>query len=299
MSVPIDSPPREDVFRAAVIEFREATEVAPGADDTSEKGRTLSGHFAVFNTPTEIHSHWEGDFIERIAPGAFSKTFRESRDQIRVLLQHGYDPQVGDKPIATITDLREDETGAYYEAELLDGVPDLVIAGLRAGQYGASFRFKVMREEKVDDPGVSEDNPQGLPERLIKEVQVREFGPVTWGQYPEATSEMAAARDSMRSLTDEWVIERLTRDPDRLRVMVEQRTKRMAAEARAMTELQAALDAAAPSAPVDTEGTEPDADTRRDEEQEPDAPVEGDDTPDATRKVKDYLASDPPAWFIP
>jgi hypothetical protein len=35
-----------------------------------------------------------------------------------------------------------------------------------------------MREEIVeDDPGASAYNPNGLPERTIKEAQVMEFGP--------------------------------------------------------------------------------------------------------------------------
>ena len=301
MTVIAERPPKDDIFRALPMEFRDAAdaeEIAPGGD-TTDRGNVLSGHFAVFNTWTEIHSYWEGDFLERIAPGAFTKTFRESRDQMRVLLEHGYDPQLGDKPIATISDLREDATGAYYEAELLAGVPDLVIAGLRAGQYGASFRFRVMREEFVKNPEPSDYNPQGLPERTIKEVQVREFGPCTWGAYPDATAEMEAANDAMRSVTDEWILERLTSDPERLTAIVEARTARMAAEAEAFTNLRAAT-AAITSAPADAEGMEPEDDARREEEtQEPDAPAKGDDTPDATRKVKDYLASDPPAWFIP
>jgi hypothetical protein len=51
---------------------------------------TLFGHFAVFNEWTEIDSMFEGHFLERIAPGAFKKTFREQ--QQKVLFQHGQDP---------------------------------------------------------------------------------------------------------------------------------------------------------------------------------------------------------------
>jgi HK97 family phage prohead protease len=82
--------------------------------------------------------------MERIAPGAFKKTFREQPRPMRVLFQHGMDPQVGDKPLGPIRDLREDETGAYYEVPLLDAsyVRDQVLPGLRAGLYGASFRFR-------------------------------------------------------------------------------------------------------------------------------------------------------------
>ena len=37
---------------------------------------TLHGHFAVFNEWTEINSLMEGNFLERIAPGAFKKTMQ-------------------------------------------------------------------------------------------------------------------------------------------------------------------------------------------------------------------------------
>lgn len=180
--------PRENLYRASY----------PGCElrDSGDNPPTLVGHFAVFDQWTEINSAWEGSFLERIAPGAFAKSMRpEWRDKLRVLFQHGKDPQIGDKPIAGITELREDKTGAYYEAELFDGLDPLLMAGLRAGGYGASFRFKVMREDVDDDPGASTFNERGLPERTIKEAQVMEFGPVTFPAYSGATA-------GVRSLTD-------------------------------------------------------------------------------------------------
>jgi len=167
-------------------------ELAPSRQQLREgdsgDGKTLFGHFSVFDRWTEIDSIFEGRFMERVAPGAFKKTFREARAQMRVLLNHGHDPELGDRPIAAIRDLGEDEDGAFYEAELLDGVPDLVVAGLRAGQYGASFRFTVTKEKWNDSPEPSDYNPDGIPERTLQELRVMEFGPVTWGAYPEATA---------------------------------------------------------------------------------------------------------------
>jgi HK97 family phage prohead protease len=160
----------------------------------------------VFNRFTEIDSWFEGNFLERISPGAFKKTFKEQRNSMRVLLQHGRDPEIGDKPIAAINVLREDSEGAYYEAELFDGLPQLVMDGLRADQYGASFRFRVVREEYSEDPGTSADNPKGIPERTIKEMQVFEFGPVTFPAYSEASA-------GVRSLTDAYFFGRLASTP--------------------------------------------------------------------------------------
>src|SRR5205809_44687 len=132
---------------------------------------TLFGHFALFNLWTEINSIVEGNFMERVAPGAFRKTFAEGRDRMKVLSQHGHDGQIGDKPLGQITDLREDNHGAYYEVALLDTdyVREL-LPGLQAGLYGASFKFRPLREELIARPRQSFDNPKGLPETTLTEL---------------------------------------------------------------------------------------------------------------------------------
>src|SRR4029077_10635377 len=143
---------------------------------TSPDGKmpTLHGHFAVFGRWAEIDSWTEGHFLERIAPGAFRKTFAERIP--KVLFQHGGDPQVGDQPLGPVTSLKEDRIGAAYEVPLLDTAYNReLLPGLEAGLYGASFRFKVTREETVDEPSASDDNPRALPERTIREAQVLEF----------------------------------------------------------------------------------------------------------------------------
>jgi HK97 family phage prohead protease len=200
---------RDGLIRAALpgVELR-------SDGDGEDTGPVMAGHFAVFNQWTEINSFWEGNFMERFAPGAFKKTIREQRDRMRVLFQHGMDPQVGDKPLGPIRDLKEDDEGAAYEVPLLDAayVRDQVLPGLQAGLYGASFRFRVMREEIVDEPDPSDSNPHGLPERTVKEAQVMEFGPVTFPAYEGATA-------GVRSLTDDFILTCFRSDPDRLREM--------------------------------------------------------------------------------
>lgn len=173
--------------------------------DDNGDGRTLFGHFSVFNTWTEIHSRYEGRFLERVAPGAFSDAF-ENPKSLRVLFEHGTDPSIGNKPIAAPTVLREDDFGAYYEAELFDAsYSNDLLPALRSGQLGASFRFQVTDEEWNDAPKRSDSNPDRLPERTILGVALHEFGPVTWGAYPDATS-------GVRSGTDSF-IDRLRNDP--------------------------------------------------------------------------------------
>ena len=180
--------------------------IALGSTDGGADGRTLFGHFSVFDTWTEINSMFEGRFLERIGQGAFRDTFKAQRGQIRVIFQHGRDPQIGDKPLGAPDVLREDAQGAYYESELFDTpyVNDLLPA-LRAGQLGASFRFRVTAEEWVDPKKATASNPDKLPERTIRAVHHFEHGPVTWGAYSDATA-------GVRSGTDDF-IESLMTDP--------------------------------------------------------------------------------------
>lgn len=158
---------------------------------------TLYGHFAVFNQWTEINSMWEGNFLERIMPGAFTDTFENDRDNMRLLFQHGRDAMLGSKVLGSITTLEEQPKGAYYEASMFNGIPELLIEGIRAGEYGASFRFETVSEEWVDKPKVSDYNPRALPERSLTGLRVAEFGPVTFPQYTSASAAMRS-----RSLTD-------------------------------------------------------------------------------------------------
>src|SRR6266496_3603163 len=148
---------------------------------------TLAGHFAVFDDWAEINSNFEGHFLERISPTAFNKTFKENRRNMRVLFQHGKDPQIGEKVLGPITDLRSTQHGAAYEVPLFDtSYNHDLIPGLREGQYGSSFRFSVVKEDFNRKPEKSDYNPTSLPERTIEEARVSEFGPVTFPAYAGA-----------------------------------------------------------------------------------------------------------------
>jgi HK97 family phage prohead protease len=174
----------------------------PEVRATNGKPDTLTGHLAVFNQWARIDSVKEGRFLERIAPGAFTKTIQENRDGMRVLFQHGKDPQIADKPLGPIEALEEDDTGVRYDVALLDTSYNReLVPGLRAGLYGSSFRFGVPkgRDEWNRSPERSEANPDGWPERTIRELRMMEFGPVTFPAYAGAT----AGVRSMRSITDD------------------------------------------------------------------------------------------------
>lgn len=242
--------PKDDLYRGLPIAVGYRAD-EPGAGGAPAQD-VLEGHFAVFNTWTEIRSYWEGDFLERFDPRAFNKTFKDGRDRMRCLFQHGYDPTTGDKPLGPIDELEADEVGARYGVPLLDTfyVRELK-PGLAAGLYGASFRFSVVRESWVRDPEPSDYNPNGLDERTILEAKVLEFGPVTFPAYPDATA-------GLRSLTDHFLILR-SADNDARRLLLERmktvpdlstRAPARAAEAehdRTTTDTETGVNGAAPS----------------------------------------------------
>jgi HK97 family phage prohead protease len=199
--------PRKSLVRSTNFELQESE---------SDGGMpTMSINFARFNEPTEIDSWVEGRFIEKIDRGAFSKTFRERGGQVKVLFNHGKDPSIGDKVLGPIAELREEGDGAWADVPLLDTSYNRdLLPGLKAGLYGASFRMTVMREEVDNTPERSAANPEGIPERTIKEIKLHEFGPVTFPAYAGATA-------SARSITDLFVEEVVREQPELVQEFIE------------------------------------------------------------------------------
>lgn len=201
--IPKDAP-KDNLLRmwVAPAELR-----AAGKDDEwGTAGRVLRGQFAVFNRWTEIDSWWEGRFLERIAPGAFDRSLAECGDRVKVLYDHGHDPQLGNKPLGPYRTW-SDGDAQWYDVDLIETSynDDFIIPAARANLLGSSFRFAVVAEEWKEKPTKSKANPMGLPERTIKDVDLYEFGPVTFPAYAESSA-------GMRSRSDEFV-DKLLGDP--------------------------------------------------------------------------------------
>lgn len=198
--------PKDNLYRGMLNGCDFAAVESRSADDS---GSTLYGHFTPFDTWSRIDSWFEGTFMERTVPGAFKKTIKDDIARMVVQYDHGHDPYVGDGPVAVIEVLREEDFGPYYEGALLDTEPvrsrvlpllqGRTIDGRNLGsQLGASYRFRVTREEWVHEPKASEFNPEAIPERTIREVQLYEFGPVVFPAFPDATAKV-------RCLTDHYL----------------------------------------------------------------------------------------------
>lgn len=178
------------------------------ADDDAQAEREGLGlmdvRFSPFNTWYRIDSWWEGSFMERTVPGAFKRTFTAHRQaknvdahNIKTMFNHGQDLTIGQKLLGDIDEIAEDADTARSSVWLWDTSYNRdLLPGLRSGAYGSSFMFQVIREEWNEEPEKSDDNPDGIPERTIREARVFEAGPVTWPASPTATAGMRCWSDT-------------------------------------------------------------------------------------------------------
>lgn len=202
------------VLRSGAWLFR--AEDGEAQQESSEYLGTMSVKFSPFNTWYEVNSYWEGRFLERTVPGAFRRTIRDAkradgRYSTKVLFNHGMDFHIGDKILGVPTEFAEREDSPELVVPLLDTSYNRdLLPGLREGGYGSSFMFEVIRESWDNEPEQSDYNPEGLPERTIREARVFEGGPVTFPASPTATAGMRSV-----ALTDAFMQELAMRSPDR------------------------------------------------------------------------------------
>jgi HK97 family phage major capsid protein len=217
-------------------------EARPITTRASEGMPTMVGRFSTFGDWYEVDSLIEGHFLESVGTRAFEKTISESRASMKVLYDHGHDPQIGNKILGPIEELGTD---AGYVVPLFDTSYNRDLApGLIAGVYGSSFRFTVEKDVWDYTPARSAHNPDGLPERTITEARVYEFGPVTFPANPAATA-------GIRSTTDNFY--QRSRDPEAFESLL-----RSAQVARTPAPAGAAARSDEPPASTPSEPLEPD-----------------------------------------
>lgn len=164
--------------------------------DAGGDGLTLEGYGSVSNSDTVIDS-WEGNFVERFAPGAWKRTIKNQKPVMQ--FDHGRDSRVGSTPIGAFEVLQEDDKGLFIRARLHDNeqvrpVRDAIASGAITGM---SVRFSVVKE-RWDDPA----DAASLPVRTITEARLYEVGPVVFPAYAETSV-------GVRSQAEE-----LARDPE-------------------------------------------------------------------------------------
>jgi HK97 family phage prohead protease len=204
----MEKTPVEPRTEGSGVEFRSFD----GEIRSEGDGNTFVGYAAVFNSDSEPLP-----FIERILPGAFSKSLRNRKRDIRLFQNHNPDLVLASKRSGTLR-LEEDTTGLRVEADL----PNTTVGNdlrelLRTGVVSKmSFGFTIPR----GGDAWSEDGRT----RQLREIALHEVSVVTGFPAYEATA--AAVRS----------LERLS-----------------ARTGMAVDELSAALDALADGAELDPE----------------------------------------------
>lgn len=156
------------------------------------------------------------------APGCFSKTLEERRDDIRVLYNHNPDVNFGFP-----NDLRQDAKGLFVDAHIIDDGADgtVFMRRLRGGaRFGLSFGFKTIQDRAATDEDQL-DMTQAFDAtfwdgiRVITETKLYEFSPVTFPANEladiDAVRQMAIA-DSLSALLDNLRENRLSDNEQRL-----------------------------------------------------------------------------------
>lgn len=188
--------------------------ILPGPGYKEEdNGRTLFGTLAPYDEWGEINSPVEGHFLERYSRSAIQKTLRDGLSKLRILFQHGQDPQIGIKPLGTLERLEIGQRAPEWEVSLFDvDYVNSLKPALEAGQFGTSWTFHPMPNKFTVNPKPqrSNYNPNGLPEVTHHEIKLTEFGPCMFQVFEGATA-------GVRSATDYFLVERLVRDPANLR----------------------------------------------------------------------------------
>lgn len=162
--------------------------------------RTLVGYAAVWNSDTTIGDY----FIERIAPGAFTKALRTA--DVLALVSHDYGRVLGRTKSKTLR-LWEDERGLKVEIDVPDTTDgnDLWTLVDRGDVSGMSFSFRATKQE-WDEFG-------HIPKRTVIEAELYEVTATPLPAYPDtslakrsleaARAELAAAgKDAEKRAAD-------------------------------------------------------------------------------------------------
>lgn len=151
------------------IEVREASK------DSGFIG-VLEGYAAVFNSDSVPFTGYEKPWVERIAPGAFTRSLREHPD-VKALWSHRSDAIIGRAP--DTLKLEEDARGLRVQIMLIDTQQNRdILASVRAKQVDAmSFGFtaKSVRWDEGDERDV----------RTLEDVTLDEVSPVVWPAYTD------------------------------------------------------------------------------------------------------------------
>lgn len=143
--------------------------------EIQQKGRTLYGYAALFNSETSL-----GEFAEVIRPGAFTRTLAApTAANIRAIYEHDSKSLLGRVGASTLR-LREDDKGLAFELDLPDTTlgRDLGELVKRGDVAGCSFGFLPVKDTWLNGP---------MPLRELRDVDLFEVTLTASPAYPETS----------------------------------------------------------------------------------------------------------------
>lgn len=153
-------------------------------------GRTVEGLGSAYGVPYEVYRADGSKFVETMRYGVFDESLKKTRPISQYM--HGRDPAVGSAPILALEVVREQPSGLYFRGRLLDGVPELIVSGLRAGEINsASIRFSPIEQEWSTDRS----------KVTVKKGTLAEVGVVIHPANPAALVSLRQARQDGDELT--------------------------------------------------------------------------------------------------
>lgn len=174
---------------------------AARAKDGGENGkRSIAGIAAPYDSWTTLVDR--GGFVwrERYAAGCFAGTL-DSGDDVRACFNHRLNDILGRRAAGTLR-LTETEEGLAYEVSVNGADPMAVGVYARVARGdvpGASCWFLPTRIDTV----MTRDGDTERVDDTIVEARLYECGPVTDGQYSDATAAARAVRGMLSAVADE------------------------------------------------------------------------------------------------
>lgn len=150
------------------------------AEEGSQYIGVLSGYAARFNSDSVAFEGYGKPWVERIAPGAFTRTLKDNPD---VVALWSHDPA---KPAGRTPDtlsVREDENGLAIEIRLVDTPTNReLLTNVKAGIVDSmSFGFVPVKTRWTEQKTAETDL------RTLEDVDLIEVSPVVWPAYPETS----------------------------------------------------------------------------------------------------------------
>jgi HK97 family phage prohead protease len=168
----------EDSRSAGDIERRIAgsIEVVESRKNGKKQPSKLVGYAALFNKPTELFP----GLIERIAPGAFTRTLAEGAD-VRALVDHDPSKIIGRTKSGTLA-LQENRRGLKVAIDAADTQAgrDILKSVDRGDVDQMSFGFRVVKESW-------EEKKDGSVIRTLEDVDLFDVSAVTFPAYADTT----------------------------------------------------------------------------------------------------------------